>query len=105
MSFSSAKDLNCGPELATPGYTLGPPFFPLGTPTQRVAYFNGHLPFLATQLELCGETDSGTIALDGVVTDRGQCEAHAGCYSYTCDQSGGIITGITQIIPFTATCA
>ena len=100
MGFSSAYDQSCGTDIAVPGYTVGPAFA-LGATSPRVAYFNGHLPFLAN--DLCIST-SGTIALDGIRTNLGACPAYAGCYSYTCDQIGGIITSITPMVPFTATC-
>ena len=105
MGFTSETDQSCGAAL-TSEYT-GPPLAPfaLGGTSPRVAYFNGHLPAIAGILELCGTTTSGTIGLDGVVTNLGLCTSHQGCYSYTCDRVGGIITGITLITPFTATCA
>lgn len=99
MGFSSASDQSCGNEINA-SY-LGGPAFALGAPSPRVTYFNGHLPWIAT--DLCVST-SGTIALDGIITDQGPCPAFTGCYSYTCDQVGGTITGITPIHPFTATC-
>lgn len=99
MGFSSASDQSCGNEINA-SY-LGGTAFTLGASSPRVAYFNGHLPFLAT--DLCLNT-SGTIALDGIVTDQGSCPVVTGCYSYTCDQAGGSITGIALITPFTATC-
>lgn len=99
MGFSSASDQSCGNEINA-SYQGGTPFA-LGAPSPRVAYFNGHLPWITAVL--CVST-SGTIALDGIVTDQGLCPVVTGCYSYTCDQVGGIITGITPITPFTATC-
>lgn len=103
MGFGSAPDMSCGPALTSP-YTGGPAFA-LGAPPTKTAYFNGYLPALAGQLDFCGTTTSGTISLDGVLTDQGLCPAHTGCYSYTCNAVGGSITSITPIIPFTATCA
>jgi hypothetical protein len=103
IGFGSAPDMSCGPALTSP-YTGGPAFA-LGASSPRVAYFNGYLPALAGQLDFCGTTTSGTISLDGVLTDQGLCPAHTGCYSYTCDFIGGSLTSITPIIPFTATCA
>ena len=102
MGFSSASDQSCGNEINA-SY-VGGPAFALGVASPRVAYFNGHLPSIAADLELCVNTTSGTIALDGLVTDQGQCPVFTGCYSYTCNQVGGSITGITPITPFTATC-
>lgn len=100
VGFSSASDGSCGPEIVD-SYS-GDPTFALGATSPRAVYFNGYLPYLANTL--CLVTSGGTIALDGVVTDRGLCPAHTGCYSYTCDAVGGSITGITPITPFTATC-
>jgi hypothetical protein len=102
MGFRSATDGICTNGINA-SY-VGGPDFALGGSSPRVAYFNGHLPAIANALELCVGTTSGTIALDGVVTNRGLCSNVTGCYSYTCDQVGGIITGITPIDPFTATC-
>lgn len=102
FSSSSAPELDCG--NAINASYLGGPAFALGATSPRVAYFNGHLPWIAADLELCLNTTSGTIALDGIVTDQGLCPVVTGCYSYTCDHVGGIITGITPITPFTATC-
>lgn len=103
IGFGSAPDMSCGPALTSP-YTGGSDFA-LGAPPTKTAYFNGYLPALAGQLDFCTTTTSGTISLDGVLTDLGLCSAHAGCYSYTCDSIGGSITSITPITPFTATCA
>lgn len=101
IGFSSASGNDCSAEIT--GSYLGGTAFALGATSPRVAYFNGHLPYLAA--DLCLATSGGTIALDGVVTDQGLCAAHTGCYSYTCDTIGGSITSITPITPFTATCA
>ena len=106
MGLSSDDDpaLTCGNRI-TSDYLGGPPFA-LGALSPRVAYFNGHLPWIAAALELCLHTTSGTIAMDGILTELGACSLpiNPGCYSYTCDHVGGTITGITQIYPFTATC-
>ncbi len=104
IGFTSDDDplLTCGNRISAD--YLGGPAFALGALSPRVAYFNGHLPAIATDLELCVHTNSGTIALDGILTDGVPCTAFTGCYSYTCNQVGGIITGITTITPFTATC-
>jgi hypothetical protein len=104
IGFASddAPELTCGARMVS-SYSTGPAFA-LGATSPRVAYFNGYLPALAGELELCVHTNTGTISLDGVITDHGQCPAQAGCYSYTCDSIGGNITSITPITPFTATC-
>lgn len=98
MGFASTDDASCGAQVAV-SYSGGTAF---ALPPTGVVYFNGYLPRYAG--DLCVATTGGTIALDGVTTNLGACTAYAGCYSYTCDQVGGIITGITPIIPFTATC-
>ena len=100
MGFRSAPDMSCGGGVNA-SYSGGA-VFPLGAAPTKVAYFNGFLPYIANNL--CLSTTGGTIALGGVFTERGECTAYAGCYSYTCDNVGGIITGITTITPFTATC-
>jgi hypothetical protein len=97
-----APQLTCGPGINAD--YLGGTDFALGGISPRVAYFNGYLPAIANDLELCLHTTTGTIALDGIVTDQGLCPAVTGCYSYTCDQVGGVITGITPRYPFTANC-
>jgi len=99
VGFSSSSQQDCGPEIVV-SYTGGTTF-PLGASSPRAAFFNGHLPGHAA--DLCVGT-SGTIALDGIITNLGACPVFAGCYSYTCDHVGGSITGITPITPFTATC-
>ena len=99
MGFTSARDQSCSNEMNA-SYQGGAGFA-LGVVSPRPVYFNGYLPAIAA--DLCVST-SGTIALDGVVTDRGQCGVITGCYSYTCDRVGGFITGITPITPFTASC-
>ncbi len=101
MGFLSAADASCGAEVAV-SYSGGTAF-PLGATSPRAAYFNGYLPRYAE--DLCLATTGGTIALDGVVTDRGLCPVVTGCYFYTCDSVGGNITSITTITPFTATCS
>jgi len=110
MGFSSSSDPEapCGNGIAV-SYIGGIAFplvhtGPTGTQSTQVVYFNGYLPAMATDLELCTDTiSSGTIALDGVTTDQGLCPAHAGCYSYTCDAEHEV-NSITEIDPFTATC-
>lgn len=104
IGFTSDDDpaLTCGNRISAD--YLGGPAFALGALSPRVTYFNGHLPSIAADLNLCVDTTSGTIALDGILTDGVPCVAFTGCYSYTCDQVGGTITGITPITPFTATC-
>ena len=99
MGFRTTSQQDCTAENRA-DYSTGNSFA-LVAPPLRPVYFNGYLPAIAN--DLCVST-SGTIALDGVVTDQGLCSVVTGCYSYTCDQVGGIITGITPITPFTATC-
>ena len=103
LASDDNRDLTCGTGISAP-YAAGTPFS-LGGASPRVAYFNGYVPWIANDLELCLYSTRGTITLDGVFTDKGECGSLSGCYSYTCDELGGSITGITQITPFTATCA
>ncbi len=100
IGFSSSSGQDCGNEINA-SYTGGTAFA-LGATSPRAACFNGHLPLIAA--DLCVAT-SGTIALDGIVTNLGLCASVAGCYSYTCNMVGGVITGMTPITPFTATCS
>ncbi len=105
MGLASDDDpaLTCGSKISAP--YLGGPAFALGAPPTKTAYFNGFLPATAADIELCVHTASGTIALDGIETERGDCIALTGCYSYACDRVGGSVTSITVLIPFTATCS
>lgn len=110
MGFTSAPPgEDCGPNIAV-SYAGGT-LFALGAASPRAAYFNGHLPHFAADLELCTITNhnGGTIALDGVNTDLGLCTSHTGCYSYTCVAVPGepvtyTIATMTTIHLFTATC-